>query len=181
MVTLIAGGTHTGKTRLAQRVLEAQHVPYLSLDHLKRGLIRSGMTQLTPCSSDEALTQLLWPIAVGILCTAVENGQDLVIEGCYIPFDYKRYVPPAVRAQLQYVCLIFSEAYIRNHLDAIRHHACVIEQRIQPDEIQMDALIRENAHNLRHCRALGCHYIWVDTTYDVDVDDLPRPACSRQR
>ena len=39
MVILIAGGSHTGKTLLAQRLLERHHYPYLSIDHLKMGLI----------------------------------------------------------------------------------------------------------------------------------------------
>ena len=42
MVILIAGETHTGKTLLAQKLMEAYHYPCLSLDHLKMGLIRSG-------------------------------------------------------------------------------------------------------------------------------------------
>jgi hypothetical protein len=48
MIYLIAGTTHTGKTVLAQKLLERYHVPYLSIDHLKMGLIRSGRTALTP-------------------------------------------------------------------------------------------------------------------------------------
>ena len=34
MVILITGASHTGKTALAQRLLEKYHFPYLSLDHL---------------------------------------------------------------------------------------------------------------------------------------------------
>ena len=52
MVIIITGASHTGKTALAQRVLEKYHIPYLSIDHIKMGLIRSGNTQLTPLSSD---------------------------------------------------------------------------------------------------------------------------------
>ena len=48
MVILIAGASHTGKTLLAQRLLEKLHYPYLSFDHLKLCLIRSGQTALTP-------------------------------------------------------------------------------------------------------------------------------------
>ena len=47
MVILIGGASHTGKTLLAQRLLEKYHAPYLSIDHLKMGLIRSGNTDLT--------------------------------------------------------------------------------------------------------------------------------------
>ena len=42
MIILIGGASHTGKTLLAQRLMEQLHIPYLSIDHLKMGLIRSG-------------------------------------------------------------------------------------------------------------------------------------------
>lgn len=56
------GASHTGKTKLAQKLLEKYKYPYLSIDHLKMGLIRSGHTELTAMSSDEELTDLLWSI-----------------------------------------------------------------------------------------------------------------------
>ena len=62
MIVLITGPSHTGKTVLAQKLLEQYHYPYLSIDHLKMGLIRSGNTALTPMSDDDALTNYLWPI-----------------------------------------------------------------------------------------------------------------------
>ena len=48
MIILITGASHSGKTLLAQRMLEKIKYPYLSIDHLKMGLIRSGGTPLTP-------------------------------------------------------------------------------------------------------------------------------------
>ena len=89
MILFIAGASHTGKTALAQRLLERYQYPYLSIDHLKMGLIRSGHTSLTPMSSDEELTKYLWPIVCEMVKTAVENRQNLIVEGCYIPFDGK--------------------------------------------------------------------------------------------
>ena len=82
MVTLITGASHTGKTLLAQRMLERYHCTYLSVDQLKMGLIRSGQTELTP-EDDEALTACLWPIVREMIKTAIENRQDLTVEGCY--------------------------------------------------------------------------------------------------
>lgn len=90
MILLIGGGTHTGKTLAAQRVLEKYSYPYLSIDHLKMGLIRSGMCPLSPESPDEELTPFLWGMIREIVKTAIENGQNLVVEGCYIPFDWKK-------------------------------------------------------------------------------------------
>ena len=88
MVILIAGASHTGKTALAQKLLEKYRYPYLSIDHLKMGLIRSGQTELTPMSEDGELTTYLWPIVREMVKTAIENGQNLTVEGCYIPFDW---------------------------------------------------------------------------------------------
>ena len=58
MVIIITGASHTGKTLLSQRMLEKYQFPYLSIDHLKMGLIRSGNTKLTP-EDDEELTAYL--------------------------------------------------------------------------------------------------------------------------
>ena len=46
MIILITGASHTGKTLLAQRMLEEYQYPYLSIDHLKMGLIRNGQRTL---------------------------------------------------------------------------------------------------------------------------------------
>ena len=167
MVILIAGGTHTGKTMLAQRLLETAHWPYLSLDHLKMGLIRSGMTRLTPESSDGELTGLLWPIAREIAKTAIENGQNLVIEGCYIPFHYAGDFPAEYRAFLSYVCLVFSQSYLECHFDQILTHANCVEIRKDPS-VNREELKRENARNLQACRANGTRCFLIDRPCDYD-------------
>lgn len=86
MVLLIAGGTHTGKTLLAQKLVARHHWSALSIDHLKMGLVRAGLCPLTPQSSGAELTEFLWPVVREMVKTAVENSQDLIVEGCYIPF-----------------------------------------------------------------------------------------------
>ena len=74
MIIIITGASHTGKTVLAQKMLEKFNYPYLSIDHLKMGLIRSGNTDLTPCDDDKDLTEYLWPIVREIIKTAIEKG-----------------------------------------------------------------------------------------------------------
>lgn len=76
MIILIGGASHTGKTNLAQRLLEKYKYPYLSIDHLKMGLIRSGNTELTPMSDDTELTEYLWNIVREMIKTAVGNEQN---------------------------------------------------------------------------------------------------------
>ena len=73
MIIIITGASHTGKTLLAQRLLEKFSFPYLSIDHLKMGLIRSSQTNLTPYD-DKELTPYLWNILKEIIKTAIENS-----------------------------------------------------------------------------------------------------------
>ncbi len=82
MVILITGASHTGKTLLAQQLLEKYKYPYLSIDLLKMGLIRSKNTNLTP-EDDDALRDYLWPIVREMVKTAIENKSNsrLTIHG----------------------------------------------------------------------------------------------------
>lgn len=169
MVFLIAGASHTGKTALAQRLLEKYKYSYLSIDHLKMGLIRSGYTSLTPRSSDEDLTDYLWPVVREIMKTAIENRQDLIVEGCYIPFDWAKDFGPEYRAHIQYRCLVMSEAYIRRHYLDIKKYADVVEHRIDDSDCTLEALLQENTRMLEECRKYGAEYILIDKTYCIDL------------
>jgi 2-phosphoglycerate kinase len=104
MIILISGASHTGKTSLAQQLLEEHKYPYLSIDHLKMGLIRSNNTKLTPFSDDCDLTSYLWPIVREIIKTAIENNQNLIVEGCYIPFDWQKDFTNEYLKSIKYYC-----------------------------------------------------------------------------
>ena len=166
MVLLIGGASHTGKTVLAQRVLEEQHVPYLSIDHLKMGLIRSGQTELTPMD-DEKLTPYLWPIVREMVKTAIENGQNLTVEGCYIPFDWKKDFSDTYLQDIRCVFLVMSEDYIRTHFGEIRAHADAIEKRLDDSGLSMEELVSSNAAILAGCKEHGCEYILIDGEYHI--------------
>ena len=169
MIILISGASHTGKTLFAQKLLERYKYPYLSIDHLKMGLIRSKNTNLTPCD-DEKLTDYLWPIVREMIKTAIENNQNLIVEGCYIPFDWKKEFSADYLQEIRHVCLIFSEGYIRNHFEDIKTYASVIERRLDDSDLFMEELIRDNRENLRQCREYDCQYILVDDRYEIDFD-----------
>ena len=171
MIILLAGASHTGKTYLAQRILEKYHFPYLSIDHLKMGLIRSGNTQLTPMDDDK-LTDYLWPIVREMIKTAIENGQNLIVEGCYIPFDWRKDFAPEYLRCIRCRWLIMSETYIRSHFAQIRSFGSVIEQRLDDSGLNMEELLRDNAYNLRMCREHGCEYILLEEEYSVSAEDV---------
>ena len=167
MIILIAGGTHTGKTAYAQKLLEEHQYPYLSIDHMKMGLIRSGQTELTPMD-DDRLTDYLWPIVRELVKTAIENNQNLIVEGCYIPFDWQKDLAPEYLENIRYVCLIMSRDYIENHFADIQAYANIIECRWDDSGLNKEELIAENEYNLAQCVAHDLPYIMIDKTYKVE-------------
>ena len=169
MIVLITGASHTGKTALAQKLLEKYHFPYLSIDHLKMGLIRSGNTTLTPVSDDRQLTDYLWPILREIIKTAIENRQNLIVEGCYIPLDWQKDFEQKYLDEIRFFCLVMSEKYIRKNFDAIQKFANVIERRKDDSGCTMDAVIRENALFMEQCIRHGIDYTLIDETYAVPI------------
>ncbi len=168
MIILITGASHTGKTALAQKLLKKYQYPYLSLDHLKMGLIRSGNTDLTPESHDEALTNYLWPIVREMVKTAIENNQNLIVEGCYIPFDWQKDFDECYLAQIRYWCLIMTKSYIRTHFDDITGYANVIESRLE-DDCSMERVLQENARYLELAIQHKVNYLLIDGKYEIDI------------
>lgn len=168
MVVLIAGSSHTGKTLLAQHLLEKYKYPYLSIDHLKMGLIRSGQTALTP-EDDSKLTEYLWPIVREMVKTVIENNQNLIVEGCYIPFNWKSSFSDKYLDSIRYYCLIMTENYIVKHFSAIKEYASAIETRLDDSWITTKDLIVENAFNLEQCKQHKYNYLLIDDEYNVDV------------
>ena len=171
MVILIGGASHTGKTLLAQRLLEKLNYPYLSLDHLKMGLIRSGQTALTPMDDDK-LTDYLWPIVREMIKTAIENNQHLIVEGCYIPADWRTHFSEEYLLQIRDMFLVMTERYIRSHFDSIRRYATCIEERLDDSGLSMNSLIEDNAEILRQCCLNGCRYILLEDEYTIDLDSV---------
>ena len=170
MIILITGASHTGKTALAQKLLEKYKYPYLSIDHFKMGLIRSGNTDLTPMSDDEKLTEYLWPIVREVIKTAIENKQNLVIEGCYIPFDWQKDFDSKYLENIKYYCLVMSEEYIRNHFADIKKYANVIENRLDDEWCTMESVLADNAEMFDLAQKHNVNYILIEDKYEINID-----------
>lgn len=169
MIFLIAGASHTGKTALAQKLLEKYKFPYLSIDHLKMGLIRSGYASLTP-EDDQALTEYLWPVVREMIMIAVENGQNLIVEGCYIPFDWAKDFEPGYREHIKYYCPVLSEGYIRKHFDNIKRYANVVENRVDDQGCTLENVLEENAWVWTQVQKHHVNYVLVDEQYEIAID-----------
>ncbi len=169
MIVLIAGASHCGKTALAQKLLEKYKYPYLSIDHLKMGLIRSGNTDLTPMDDNE-LTEYLWPIVREMIKTAIENKQNLIVEGCYIPFDWKKDFANEYLDNIKYFCLVLSESYIKNHFADIKKYANIIENRLDDEWCTMDSVLADNAQVLNLAIKHGVDYILINDKYEIEIE-----------
>lgn len=170
MIILITGASHTGKTALAQKLLEKYKYPYLSIDHLKMGLIRSGNTTLTPVSDEKELTNYLWPIVCEMIKTAIENGQNFIVEGCYIPFEWSKDFGATYLKNIKYYCLVMSNKYITNHFSDIKQYASIVENRMEDEGYTIETALRDNAEILEQCQIYKVNYIFIDDEYQINIE-----------
>lgn len=169
MVILINGASCTGKTYLAQNLMEKYKIPYLSIDHIKMGLIRSKNTNLTPYD-DKELQPYLWNIIKEIIKTVIENNQNIIIEGAYIPFNYKNDFSAEYLDNIKYICLAMSEKYINNNYNLIINKSNIVENRGKSFSIDKDFLISENKKYIENSRKYNLPVKLIDDTYLINVD-----------
>ena len=170
MVVLITGASYAGKTALAQKLLEKYKYPYLSIDHIKMGLIRSHHTELTPESCDTALTEYLWPIVREIIKTAIENKQNLIVEGCYIPCDWKEDFSEQYLDNIRYYCIVLSEGYIKKHFGDIKENANIIEKRKDMSDCTLENVLEDNKNILALAKSRGLNYVLIEDDYKTDIN-----------
>ncbi len=171
MIVIITGASHTGKTVLAQRMLEKYKYPYVSIDHLKMGLIRSGNTDLTPEDDDE-LVEYLWPIVREMIKTAIENRQNLIVEGCYIPFDWRKCFDDEYLPEIRFICLAMTDAYIDAHFDDIRNHGSDIEDRLDDSDCTDDWLKEDNRKVMEGFNRTGEKMVVIDKDYESAISGI---------
>lgn len=168
MVILISGTTHTGKTLLSQKLMEEYNIPYFSIDHLKMGLIKSGQTLLT-ANDDVQLTMYLWSIVKEMIKTVIENNQNIIIEGCYIPFDWQKDFLQKYLNEIKFYCLIMTAEYINNNFSDILNCENAIEKRLNCGDVNLNDLIKDNENNFKLCKKFGLNYVLIDKNYDFKI------------
>ena len=169
MIILIGGSSHVGKTLIAQKLLEKTGFPYVSLDHLKMAYIRSGRTDLT-VEDDYKMRYFLWPFAAEMIKTAIENDQNMIVEGCYIPGEWKLAFTPDYLSKIYCTFITMSENYLRKNINLVEEKACVIEHRIA-DEVDLERLIMCSKEFKSDCQKYDIPNLEIDenTVYDADT------------
>ena len=167
MIYLIGGSSHVGKTLVAQKLMERTGYPYTSLDHLKMAFIRTGMTDLT-VEDDLEMRYWMWPFVVEMIKTAIENGQNMIIEGCYIPAEWKDSFREEYLTHIKSMFIVMSEEYIRNHFSDIESFANVIETRLD-DHPDIEQLIECSAGFKKDCDENGTPYFFIGDKFSVEA------------
>ncbi|MBS4538460.1 zeta toxin family protein [Clostridium sp. D2Q-11] len=172
MVILIGGNSCTGKTNLSQNLLEKYKIPYLSIDHLKMGLYRSGMDYgFTPTDSNELIAEKLWPIIKGIIMTAIENNQNIIIEGCYLMPDFINDFEDSYVDNIISVFLGFSSDYItKNFESGILKNRCIIEERNYEEDRPVSQFIDEHEKFRNKCINYDVNYFEINSNYSEGIE-----------
>jgi len=170
MVVLISGIGSTGKTLMAQTLLEKYHIPYLSVDHLKMGLYRADYRSgFTPMDHTDVIAETLWPIIKGIIMTNIENNQSIIIEGCYLLPQYMNDFEKSYSEKIS-VFIGFSTEYIQeNFASNIVKYRNVIEARKYPEERTITELIKEQEDFKTKCKEYGAKYFEIEGEYARDI------------
>ena len=167
MIYLISGASHTGKTNLAQKLMVKYKMPYLSMDHVKMGIVRAGLVP-NYVEEDDKMQEVLWPVIREMIKTAVENEQNMIIEGCYLPFNWKNDFEGDYLENIRGIYLVMSPEYIENHFEDIKKYASVIEDRVDDSCCTKEWIIEINRECLEGCKKYGCEYKLIADKYDVD-------------
>ncbi len=174
MIILISGASCTGKTLLSKRILEEHGITSYSIDHIKMGLYRgTEKCGFTPMDSDEHIGTVLWPILKGIIMTAIENGQDLIIEGAYIFPQYLEDFTDTYMKHILPVFICFSESYVKsNYADGLIKYRHVVEKRSYVEDRSAEVFIQDHLQLMQKCEAYGCDYFKIEKDYEVEIDEV---------
>lgn len=167
MIIIIGGSSHVGKTYLSQKLMERLNIPYTSLDHIKMGLIRSGMTKLTT-EDDYEMRYFMWPMVSEMIKTAIENDQNMILEGCYVPGEWKESFSEEYLKEIHCVFIVMSEEYIRRNKEALKKYESVIEKRLYDEELDYERLIKCSKDFKEECIKYETPCLEICNDYDID-------------
>lgn len=100
--------------------------------------------------------------------TAIENNQNLIVEGCYIPYNYEEDFSDEYLKEINCFFLIMTEKYIKSNYDNIIKYGNIIENRLS-DDISEEELIKDNLDVLNGCKKYNLDYVLIDDEYKINI------------
>ena len=101
--------------------------------------------------------------------TAIENRQNLIIEGCYIPFEWRRDFNDKYLQNIRFICLAMSERYIENHFGEIIGHESEIESRLVYADCTMGVLKADNKRIIDGFQRAGEQVMVIEKDYEKTI------------
>jgi len=146
--------------------LEQLKMPYLSVDHLKMGLFHGWPgCGFHPEGDREATGAALWPVVKAMAMTAIENGQSMIIEGCYhSPAQIAEFEAGYAEHVIAF-WMAFSRRYIEENYEKIKAFESAIERR-ENDDPNPEKLINESEALRALCLAQGARFFEIDGDYE---------------
>ena len=105
--------------------------------------------------------------------TAIENNQNLIVEGCYIPLDWRKDFDERYLPSIRFICLAMTDEYIDAHFDEIKEHASTIESRLDDTSCTAQSLKADNHAYIHACHVNGEKVTYIDSGFWLtSADDL---------
>lgn len=171
MVILIGGTGNSGKTKLANTLMNSFGIPYFSLDHLMMGIFRSDDNcGFTPMSTVSVINKHLWPITREMIKTNIENNHSIIFEGFQILPENLDEFQEEYQSEILPIFLCLSPEYIENRYDQIAKYRSVVEARCDVDD--MPTMKRLNANLIDSCIASSKRYYAIKNDYANEISEI---------
>lgn len=157
MLYLVSGASRSGKTIIAERILEERGIPYLSLDWLVMGFT-NGLPQLgvhDRLMPDE-IAAGIWDYVKAMFESMIWSGIDYVIEGEAILPGRIRELIDSHPDKVRIVFLGYASVDVEQKLQEIKEHSA---GKVDWLTKESDAYIRDHIQNMvGHSRLIreGC-------------------------
>ena len=94
------------------------------------------------------------------------------MEGCYIPFDWRKDFDSAYLAHIRFLCLAMTDDYIDAHFKAIKNYASEVECRGDDSACTIDRVRAENRAYREGCARAGEQPVLIDSDYEQTISSL---------
>jgi putative acetyltransferase len=170
-VFLIGGVGGTGKTLLASKLMRVLHIPYVSIDHLMMGMVRSDPDcHFSPLDSGETIGRHMWPFLKAVIQTNIENNHSIILEGFQLQPEWVTDFTEEYQKHIIPVFIGFSEQYLRSNLVSnIRKHRHVVERR-ENEALNIESLITQHLRLKSECVKHQVTHFEIDESYESSME-----------
>ena len=107
-----------------------------------------------------------------IIKTAIENRQNLIVEGCYVPFDWRNDFTDEYLVDIRFICLAMTGDYIDKHFGDIAGKSSVIESRQEDSDCTIANLKENNRQCCEGFLRAGERVTLIDESFEKEMETL---------